>query len=184
MEGERCLASFALRFHYRSLRCRLARHPGFASFHLTLEPIDLVLDGLPTGFGREPVQRTLTLFLAEHRRSGQPLIERHLLLGWRIGPRPPNGLGPVGGPSDGRRPLTTSGHARRQRKCPGSTGDGTRLRLDDSSLARLACRCHDLRADVAWDQTEARIPRRLHGAVLIPVRIELWSPAGDHFLTL
>ena len=40
------------------LGCGLASRRGLAGFHLALEPVDLVLDRLPSRLGREPTQRT------------------------------------------------------------------------------------------------------------------------------
>src|SRR5215204_582105 len=180
----RDFASSTLQFFSTDfLRCGFAGRPGLAGFHLTLEPVDLVLDGLPSRLSCEPIQRTVPLFLTEHRRSGQSLVKRHLLFGWRIGARPPHCLGAVVCSTGRCRHLTASSHARWERKCPGSTGDGTGLSFYDPGLTRLARRRHYLSADIAWYQTKPRIPRRLHGTVLVPVRIELGSPPRHHVLT-
>ncbi len=71
--------------HAVVLSRRLAGGPRLPGLDLALEPIDLVLDGLPRRLGGEPVQRAGTLFLREYRRGSQSLIKRDLLLGGGIG---------------------------------------------------------------------------------------------------
>ena len=75
---------YRLRLPGRSLRCRLAGRALFPGLHLPLEPIDLILDGLPGCLGCQPVERSVPLLFGENRRISEALVEGDLLLRGRV----------------------------------------------------------------------------------------------------
>ncbi len=55
-----------------------------ARLDLSLEPVDLVFDGVPRGLGGEPLEGTAPLLVGKHGRPREAPVERDLFLGRRV----------------------------------------------------------------------------------------------------
>ena len=119
-----------------SLCSRFAHPARLPGLHLPLEPVDLVLDGLPSGLGCQPVESSIPLIFSEDRGIGETLIEGDLLVRRRVRSWTAHRFAPLGHPSGGNA-LGLS------RRCS--------LRLYHPRLSGLSRRGDDLCPYVPWN---------------------------------